>query len=56
MLGGIPTVMPDVPVTSVFLALYTFFGIVHFIIFRKNKDRGHKFIFNAAIFGKTYPQ
>ncbi|OAL49534.1 hypothetical protein IQ07DRAFT_588093 [Pyrenochaeta sp. DS3sAY3a] len=51
MLGGLPTVLPDVPVTSVFLVLYFVFGIVHFVIFRKNKDRGHKFIFNAAIFG-----
>lgn len=50
-LGGLPSLIPDVPVTSVFLLLYVIFGIIHFVVFRKNKARGHKFIFSAMMFG-----
>ena len=51
-LGGHPSVIPDVPITSVFLLLYVIFGIIHFMIFRKNKARDHKFVFSAMMFGK----
>ncbi|KAJ8117852.1 hypothetical protein OPT61_g1060 [Boeremia exigua] len=50
-LGGFPTVVPDVPITAVFLVLYLIFGIVHIRILKSNKGRGHKFIFNGAIMG-----
>ncbi|EDU51582.1 conserved hypothetical protein [Pyrenophora tritici-repentis Pt-1C-BFP] len=50
-LGGTPTIVPDVPVAIVFLLLYLLFGVIHIKIFKSNKHRGHKFIFNGAILG-----
>jgi hypothetical protein len=50
-LGGFPDVIPDIPITAVFLVLYLFFGIVHIKILKSNKGRGHKFIFNGALLG-----
>ncbi|KAH7380106.1 hypothetical protein BKA66DRAFT_465762 [Pyrenochaeta sp. MPI-SDFR-AT-0127] len=50
-LGGIPEVKSDVPITAVFLVLYLIFGVIHIKIFKSNKSRGHKFIFNGAILG-----
>jgi hypothetical protein len=46
--------VPDVPITAVFLILYLIFGVIHIKIFKANKDRGHKFIFNGAILGMLY--
>ncbi|KAH8732599.1 hypothetical protein GQ44DRAFT_670152 [Phaeosphaeriaceae sp. PMI808] len=51
VLGGGPSIIPDVPVTAAFLALYLIFGIIHVKIFRSNKGREHKFVFNGAILG-----
>lgn len=50
-LGGFPDVIPDVPITAVFLVLYLVFGIIHIKILKSNKGRGHKFIFNGALLG-----
>jgi hypothetical protein len=50
-LGGTPELIPDVPIAAVFLVLYLIFGIIHIKIFKANKGRGHKFIFNGAILG-----
>ncbi|KAG9192292.1 hypothetical protein G6011_11026 [Alternaria panax] len=50
-LGGTPTIVPDVPLAVVFLILYLIFGVIHIKIFKGNKHRGHKFIFNGAILG-----
>lgn len=52
-LGGEPDVIPDIPITTVFLLLYLIFGVIHIKIFKANKGRGHKFIFNGAILGMT---
>jgi hypothetical protein len=43
--------VPDVPIAVVFLILYLIFGVIHIKIFKSNKHRGHKFIFNGAILG-----
>ncbi|KAF2033717.1 hypothetical protein EK21DRAFT_58349 [Setomelanomma holmii] len=48
-LGGRPEVIPDIPITAVFLVLYLIFGVIHIKILKNNKGRGHKFIFNGAI-------
>ena len=53
-LGGNPEVIPDVPITAIFLVLYLVFGIIHIKIFKANKGRGHKFIFNGAILGMSH--
>jgi hypothetical protein len=50
-LGGTPGIIPDVPVSAVFLVLYLVFGVIHIKIFKANKSRGHKFIFNGAVLG-----
>lgn len=50
-LGGTPDIIPDIPPTVVFLVLYVVFAITHISIFKRNKARGHKFVFNGALFG-----
>lgn len=44
--------IPDIPITAVFLVLYLILGVVHIKILKSNKGRGHKFIFNGALLGK----
>ncbi|EUC39492.1 hypothetical protein COCMIDRAFT_41962 [Bipolaris oryzae ATCC 44560] len=50
-LGGIPKKNVDIPVTVVFLFLYIIGAATHMTIFQYNKRRGHKFLFNGALFG-----
>ncbi|KNG49472.1 hypothetical protein TW65_03643 [Stemphylium lycopersici] len=50
-LGGSPSIVPDVPISVVFLIIYLMFGVIHIRIFKGNKHRGHKFIFNGALLG-----
>jgi hypothetical protein len=47
--------VPDVPLAIIFLILYLVFGVIHIKIFKGNKHRGHKFIFNGAILGMQSP-
>jgi hypothetical protein len=55
-LGGFPDVIPDIPITAVFLVLYLVFGIIHIKILKGNKSRGHKFMFNGALLGMSLLQ
>ncbi|KAF2644977.1 hypothetical protein P280DRAFT_504451 [Massarina eburnea CBS 473.64] len=50
-LGGLPSKIPDIPPTAVFLFVYIIFAITHQKILLANKKRGHKFVFNGALFG-----
>ncbi|KAH7139414.1 hypothetical protein B0J11DRAFT_42722 [Dendryphion nanum] len=50
-LGGLPDVMPDIPITATYLFLYIVFAIIHFKILKTNQKRGHKFAFSGALFG-----
>jgi hypothetical protein len=50
-LGGTPKKNIDVPITSVFLFLFMLSAAWHMTIFKTNMNRGHKFVFNAALFG-----
>ncbi|OAG08133.1 uncharacterized protein CC84DRAFT_556032 [Paraphaeosphaeria sporulosa] len=50
-LGGRPAIIPDIPITSAFLVFYLIFAVIHIKIMKYNKHRGHKFIFNGALFG-----
>ena len=50
-LGGIPTKGVDIPITAVLLVMYIGSAIWHMTIFQLNNRRGHKFIFNALLFG-----
>jgi hypothetical protein len=51
LLGGQPTVPVDVPISSVFLALFIAGAVCHMALFARNMSRGHKFIPSAATFG-----
>ena len=55
-LGGRATKSVDIPITAVFLALYIGSAAWHMTIFQKNNKRGHKFVFNAVLFGTLEPQ
>ncbi|KAI0134885.1 hypothetical protein F4814DRAFT_3095 [Daldinia grandis] len=49
--GGVPSVIPDVPICAVFIALYMVFAATNMTIFQINNRRAHKFIPSAALFG-----
>ncbi|KAI2464262.1 hypothetical protein F4781DRAFT_80745 [Annulohypoxylon bovei var. microspora] len=49
--GGLPTVIPDVPVAAVFIAIYATFAATNMTIYQLNNRRGHKFIPSVALFG-----
>ncbi|KNG91380.1 hypothetical protein ANOM_000420 [Aspergillus nomiae NRRL 13137] len=50
-MGGLPTIIPDVPICAVFLVLYIAFAATNMTIFQKNRRRGHKFVKSAMLFG-----
>lgn len=50
-LGGRNSKKVDVPITSVFLVLYIIGAVIHMTIFQLNRRKGHKFLFNAVLFG-----
>jgi hypothetical protein len=50
-IGGIPTIGLDVPICSVFIALFVSLAASHMTILQINLRRGHKFIFNGLCFG-----
>ncbi|KAI2776304.1 hypothetical protein F4815DRAFT_361665 [Daldinia loculata] len=49
--GGLPSVIPDVPISAVFIALYMVFAATNMTIFQINNRRGHKFLPSGALFG-----
>jgi len=50
LLGGIPTVTLDVPITAIFLVLFLLGAATHMTIYNKNSKRGHKFILSDLLF------
>lgn len=50
-MGLHPTVTLDVPICSVFLALFLTGAVCHMTLFRRNLAKGHKFIPSAVTFG-----
>ena len=50
-LGGVPTIIPDIPLSVIFLVLYIAGAASHMTIFRLNLARGHKFIISGMQFG-----
>ena len=50
-LGGIPSIIPDVPIATVFIVLFLAGGAVHMKIFRANMKDGKKFIMSGMTFG-----
>ncbi|KAI1206100.1 uncharacterized protein F4807DRAFT_440812 [Annulohypoxylon truncatum] len=49
--GGLPSVIPDVPISAVFVAMYVAFAAFNMTIYQINSRRGHKFIPSVALFG-----
>jgi len=50
ILGGVPTVGIDVPITAVFFAMFIAGAATHFTIHELNGKRGHKFHLSDAVF------
>lgn len=49
-LGGIPDIIPDVPVCAAFLGIYLIFAATHITILKRNLQRRHRFFFSGALF------
>ncbi|ORY56594.1 uncharacterized protein BCR38DRAFT_414350 [Pseudomassariella vexata] len=49
--GGIPSILPDIPIASCFLALFVASAATHMTVFQRNRRRGHKFVFSTLCFG-----
>lgn len=50
-LGGVPAIIPDIPVCAVLLAIYIAFAATNMTIFQVNRRGGHKFVLSAMLFG-----
>ncbi|KAL2153417.1 hypothetical protein VTH82DRAFT_4572 [Thermothelomyces myriococcoides] len=48
-LGLVPTPIPDIPVSGVLLGLFVAAGAANMTIFRHNRRRSYKFLFNALL-------
>ncbi|KAF2429278.1 hypothetical protein EJ08DRAFT_698420 [Tothia fuscella] len=49
--GGLPAIIPDVPICAIYLILYLAGAAAHMTIFQKNKKQGHLFVMSAMTFG-----
>ena len=49
-LGGTPAVLPDVPVSAVFMALFACTAVINMTILIRNRRRGHKFMISMGMF------
>ncbi|KAF2966401.1 hypothetical protein GQX73_g7200 [Xylaria multiplex] len=50
VVGGVPTVMTDVPIAAVLLSLFVASAAAHMTILQLNKRRGIKFLFSGMMF------
>ncbi|KAK3317002.1 hypothetical protein B0H66DRAFT_562606 [Apodospora peruviana] len=50
-LGGIPSIIPDVPISVLLLALFIGGAVTHMTVFQVNRRRERKFVFSALLFG-----
>ena len=51
LIGGRPTVNPDIPISAVLLFLYVIGAIANQTIFQLNRRRGHRFYMSWVMFG-----
>ncbi|KAI1868553.1 uncharacterized protein JN550_006469 [Neoarthrinium moseri] len=49
--GGLPTIIPDVPISATLIFVYLCLAVTHMTIFRVNLKRDHKFVFSGLLFG-----
>ncbi|KAF7590713.1 hypothetical protein BBP40_002504 [Aspergillus hancockii] len=50
-MGGLPSIIPDIPICAVFIVMYIGFAATNMTIFQINRRRGHKFVLSAMMFG-----
>ncbi|KAE8350054.1 hypothetical protein BDV28DRAFT_47696 [Aspergillus coremiiformis] len=50
-LGGLPTILPDIPVCAVFIVLYMGSAVTNMTLFQVNRRRDHKFVLSMLLFG-----
>jgi hypothetical protein len=50
-LGLVPTPIPDIPISSIFLILFLCSALAHITILRTNRRRSQKFIMSGMLFG-----
>ncbi|KAI0206446.1 hypothetical protein F4808DRAFT_447709 [Astrocystis sublimbata] len=54
LVGGVPTLMVDIPIASVLLALFVASAAAHMAILHINKHRGIKFLFSGMLFAVCF--
>ncbi|PQE29993.1 family c-likeg- -coupled receptor protein [Rutstroemia sp. NJR-2017a WRK4] len=50
-LGLVPTPIPDIPISSVFLILFLTAALAHITLLRTNRQRSQKFLMSGMLFG-----
>ncbi|ORY60682.1 uncharacterized protein BCR38DRAFT_487752 [Pseudomassariella vexata] len=49
-MGGLPLVVPDIPISATLLFFFTLLAATHMAIFQINRRREHNFVFSALLF------
>lgn len=49
--GGVPSIIPDVPISAVFICLFICSAATNMTILQVNRRRGHKFAISGVLFG-----
>ncbi|KJZ72325.1 hypothetical protein HIM_08251 [Hirsutella minnesotensis 3608] len=49
-LGGVPTTTIDVPITALFLLVFTVGALAHLTIYQRNAKRGQKYLLTSLVF------
>ncbi|KAK4175326.1 hypothetical protein QBC36DRAFT_25807 [Triangularia setosa] len=49
--GGVPGIIPDIPICAIFLALFVAGAATNMTIFQRNRRRSYKFFFSVLLFG-----
>jgi hypothetical protein len=55
-LGGMPAILPDLPISAVFLIMFMAGAASHMAIFKLNRKKGHKFFLSMMVFGTKKSQ
>ncbi|KAI1200685.1 hypothetical protein F5X97DRAFT_292592 [Nemania serpens] len=50
-IGGLPEIVPDIPISAVFILIYLGFAVTNMTILQLNLRAKHKFIISGALFG-----
>lgn len=55
-LGGVPSIIPDVPISAILLFIFIAGAVCHVGIFKLNRKKGKKFILSMMAFGTILHQ